>query len=239
MMASIYKRNRIHLPKIVFNNFKGTNTEKTNKKLKFFTIFIIGVLTFVWLTKAVEPIYETVCKEKAKSIATIICNEESTNIIKQYKYEDFITIHKDKDDNIIMVESNIKPINLVISDVGEKIQQKINNIENERIYIKLGSITGSKLLSGLGPSIPIKVSLVGNVETDLRSEFEQKGINQTIHRIYLQVDCKVNILTPSKTMEESISNQVLIAENIIVGKIPNTYYNLEGIGTDNLLDVVE
>ena len=109
----------------------------------------------------------------------------------------------------------------------------------KRIYIKLGSITGSKLLSGLGPSIPIKVSLVGNVETDLRSEFEQKGINQTIHRIYLQVDCKVNILTPSKTMEESISNQVLIAENIIVGKIPNTYYNLEGIGTDNLLDVVE
>ena len=56
-----------------------------------------------------------------------------------------------------------------------------------------------------------------------------QGINQTIHRIYLNVTCKVNILTPFKDMEEEIINQVLLLENVIVGRIPETYYNLEGL----------
>ena len=239
IMASIYRRSRIRIPKIIFQNFKGIDIKKNNKKIKFLVIITVAIVTFVWITRAVEPIYEGVCKEKAKSVATLICNEESTKIINEYKYEDLVTIHRDKEDNVAMIEANVKPINLMISDVGEKIQKRINEIENEKIYIALGSITGSRFLSGFGPQIPIKVSLIGNIETDLRSEFEEKGINQTIHRIYLQVDCKISVLTPAKLMEEGISNQVLIAENVIVGKIPDTYYNLEGIGTDNLLDVVE
>lgn len=67
----------------------------------------------------------------------------------------------------------------------------------------------------------------------------QHGINQTLHRLYLQVDCKVNILTPYNTIEQNISNQVIIAENIIVGKVPNTYYNLEGFNGQQALELVE
>ena len=186
-----------------------------------------------------KPILETLCKDKAKSVATIICNEESTKIIGQYQYEDLITIHRDNDNNITMLQSKIIPINYIISDVGEKVQKRINEMETEKIHINLGGLTGSKLLSGMGPSIPIKLNLVGNVETDLRSEFQSQGINQTIHRIYLQVDCKINVLTPYQTMEEQISNQVLIAENIIVGKIPEAYYNLEGLNKDNAIDIVQ
>ena len=75
----------------------------------------------------------------------------------------------------------------------------------------------------------MKVVLLGSVETDLRSEFIAKGINQTLHRVYLQIDCPVQILSSYKTMEENISNQFLLAENVILGEIPSTYYNLEGI----------
>ena len=63
----------------------------------------------------------------------------------------------------------------------------------------------------------------------MRSEFTAQGINQTLHRVYLQVACEVSILTPYSNITEKISNQVLIAENVIVGRIPNTYYNFEGI----------
>lgn len=103
-----------------------------------------------------------------------------------------------------------------------------------------GSFTGFKLLAGRGPGIKIRISSIGNVKTDLRSEFIAQGINQTLHRIYLQVDCEVSILTPFDNITQSISNQVLIAENVIVGRIPNTYYNLEGInGTSDALEVIE
>lgn len=102
-----------------------------------------------------------------------------------------------------------------------------------------GSFTGFKLLAGKGPGVPIKISSIGNVETDLKSEFKSQGINQTLHRVYLQVVCEVSILTPYKDITEKISNQVLIAENVIVGKIPNTYYNLNGVDQSNAVDIIE
>lgn len=60
-----------------------------------------------------------------------------------------------------------------------------------------------------------------------------------MHRVYLQVVCEVSVVTPYDSISEKITNQVLIAENIIVGKIPNTYYNLEGIDTNNAIDIIE
>ena len=105
--------------------------------------------------------------------------------------------------------------------------------------MQFGSFTGFKLLSGKGPGVSIKISSIGNVETDLRSEFKAQGINQTLHRVYLQVKCEVNILTPYDNITEKIANQILIAENVIVGRIPNTYYNFEGMNTDSAIEVIE
>ena len=83
------------------------------------------------------------------------------------------------------------------------------------------------------------ISSIGNVETDLRSEFTSKGINQTLHRVYLQVDCEVSILTPFKDLDKKISNQVLLLENVIVGQIPNTYYNIQGMGQDQAMEFID
>lgn len=83
------------------------------------------------------------------------------------------------------------------------------------------------------------MATVGNVETDLVSQFSQSGINQTLHRIYLNVNCTVTILTPFDTIEQSITNQVLIAEAVIVGEVPSTYYNLNGVKEDDLIELVK
>ena len=96
------------------------------------------------------------------------------------------------------------------------------------------------MLAGRGPGIKITISSVGDVETDLRSEFTSQGINQTLHRVYLQVKCQVNILTPFDNMSREITNQVLLMENVIVGNIPNTYYNLEGMkDNSDAIEVIE
>lgn len=94
-------------------------------------------------------------------------------------------------------------------------------------------------MSGRGPDIPIKMSTVGNVETELISQFSQAGINQTLHRIYLKVSCNVTILTPFDTIEQQIINQVLVAEAVIVGDVPGTYYNLNGVKSNDLMELVE
>lgn len=239
MNSKIYSRPRIKLPRIFFAGGGDKNLKRKQKVTKIFIIMVIAFSTVKIVLDAILPIFDTLCKDKAKSIATIIANEEATNVMKEHTYDEIFTLEKDKDGNITMIKSNIIAINEIISDVAVKIQNKIDQNGRENIEIALGSFTGFKLLSGKGPGIPIKISSIGNVETDLRSEFSEKGINQTLHRVYLQVDCEVSILTPYNSIAEKVSNQVLLIENVIVGKIPSTYYNLEGFDSNSALEIIE
>ncbi len=239
MNSKIYSRPRIKIPPIFSNNIGDKNLKRKQKIVKIFIIMVIAFSTVKIVLDAILPIFDTLCKDKAKSIATIVSNEEATNVMKEHTYDELFTLEKDKDGNITMIKSNIIAINEIISDVAVKIQNTINQRGRENIEIALGSFTGFKLLSGKGPGVPIKISSIGNVETDLRSEFSEKGINQTLHRVYLQVDCEVSILTPYNSITEKVSNQVLLIENVIVGKIPSTYYNLEGFDSNSALEIIE
>lgn len=237
-MYKIYSRPRIKIPKIRKN--KRFNDKNLEKLVKIIIILIIAFSTVKLVLNAVLPIFDTLCENRAKSIATIISNEQATNIMKDHTYDELFTIEKDSNGNITMVKSNVITINEIISDVANKIQEEINVRGRENIEIALGSFTGFKLLAGKGPGVKIRISSIGNVETDLRSEFIAQGINQTLHRIYLQVKCEVNILTPFDNISKEITNQVLLIENVIVGNIPNTYYNLEGLdGTNDALEIIE
>lgn len=73
----------------------------------------------------------------------------------------------------------------------------------------------------------------------LKVNLKRHGINQTIHRIYLYTVCKVNIVTPLKTISNEITSEVMVAESVIVGPVPDSYYNLEGMkDTKDALEVV-
>ncbi len=239
-MHKIYSRPRIRIPKIIINSGKRFKEPKTEKMIRIVIILIIAFSIVKLVLDAVLPIFDTLCENKAKSIATIVSNQEATNVMKEHTYDELFTIQKDNNGNITMIQSNVIPINEIISDIAIKIQNQIDSKGREDIEIALGSFTGFKLFAGKGPGIKIRISSIGSVETDLKSEFGSKGINQTLHRVYLQVKCKVNILTPFENMEKEIVNQVLLAENVIVGNIPDTYYNLEGIeGANDTLEVWE
>ncbi len=236
-MAVIYSRPRIKIPKLFIIHKKGPYSN--NKLKRFFLILCILWIAIFISVKAVIPIFNSICTEKAKSIATIITNNETTKVIQNYQYSDFIIIHKDDAGSIIMLESNMKNINYVISDVATKIQDAINQTLEEDVTISLGSFTGISLLSGRGYKIPIRISTIGNVKTNVKSEFISQGINQTLHRLYLEIESEISILTPFNTINQSISNQLLLAENVIVGNIPDTYYNLEGIQSSDAMQMMQ
>ena len=130
-------------------------------------------------------------------------------------------------------------INKIASDVALKIERELQNLKNEEIRIPIGALTGNKYLAGMGPGVKIKIIPTGNITTELKTEFQAQGINQTMYRIYLELKCDTNILTPYKTIHEEISNQVLLVETLIVGDVPQTYYNLEGLDNKNTVDIIE
>ena len=231
-MDKIYTRHKIRIPELR-SNWRGSS----RKNKKFFISIIMLLICTVIITimvKAIHPVFDDLCKEKAKSMATIISNEQATEVMRDYSYNNIFDIEKDNNGNITMVKSNIFTINEITSDIAVRIQSEINKKGKDNIEIALGTFTGSKLLSGRGPNIKIRISTIGNVDTDLRSEFKAQGINQTLHRVYLQVSCKAVVLTPFHDIESEISNQVLLVENVIVGNIPETFYNFEGDSQENM-----
>lgn len=235
MDEKIFSRKRINLIKIK----KIKNNKNIKKLITILAVIIIMVVVVKTILNAINPIVDERCVSTARAIATKICNEQATIVMADYEYGDFCEIIKDENDNIKMININMITINKIISDIPILIQEELSKEENNTFSIKLGSFTGSRLLSGIGPDINIKVMTDGNIETELKSEFIDAGINQTLHRIYLDLKCNVSILTPYNTIKESIYNQVLLTEGVIIGDIPDAYYNLEGLNSDQMMETIE
>lgn len=136
-MHKIYSRPRIRIPKIIVQSKRSMNCEKGKKMTTLIVILIIAFSTVKIILDAVLPIFDTLCENRAKSIATMVSNEQATNVMKQHSYDELFTIEKDNNGNITMIKSNVIPINEIISDVANKIQEDIDNRGRENIEIAL------------------------------------------------------------------------------------------------------
>ena len=228
----IYSRPRLNIAFLKNSPKSHRSRIRIKKIMPIALVVFVAILTCFSVWNFINPIFESLCEDKAKSVATIITNEETTNIMKKYNYDTFFTIEKDDNGNVQMINANVLKINQVTSDIALSIQKRLDENQKKSVHISLGAITGIKYLSGFGPKINIKIATTGNVETNLKSEFISQGVNQTMHRVYLEIKTNVNILTSFKTIQKTIENQVLIAENIIIGDIPSTYYNFEGTNSE-------
>ena len=136
-MDKIYSRPRIRIPKIVINGGKKFNNKKAEKMTKVFMVLIIAFSSAKLSLDAVSPIFDTLCENRAESIATLISNQQATNVMKAYTYDELFTIEKDSNNNITMIKSNVIAINEIISDVAIKIQEELDNKGRENIEIAL------------------------------------------------------------------------------------------------------
>ena len=135
-MHKIYSRPRIRIPKVLING-EVLNNHKNKKIAKIIIILIIAFSTVKIVLDAVYPIFDTLCEAKAKSIATIVSNEQATNVMKRYSYDDMFILEKDSNNNVTMVRSNVISINEIISDVANKIQEEINKKGRDNIEIAI------------------------------------------------------------------------------------------------------
>ena len=213
MADKIYSRKRIQIPK-----FRWNYPEKKNF-VKVIVILTIAFTVLFSVNSSIEPIFKELAKNKAKEVATEILNIESSKVLKDVHYEDLVKIEKDDNNTITMLKFDVIEMDMLAS-------------------IPLGSLAGVPYFAGIGPKIQIQIIPAGNVITDFKSVFEEKGINQTIHRIYLDVICQINIISQYEVIKEDILNQILMAESIIVGKIPESYYNLEGVKMEDTIDLM-
>lgn len=236
-MDSIYSRKRIKIPKINGFHINSTNNKNAKRFFSIFIVMLVAITTFYSVFKSINPIFEKLCLEKAREIGTYIMNDASNKILDSIDYSNIIQIEKDENNNI--VKTDVVVINKIASDIALEAEKQFKELEDETIQIPMGAITGNKYLAGSGPNINIKVIPTGNILTEIKNEFESSGINQTVYRIYLELTCKVSVVTQYKTIEENIVNQVLLVETVIVGNVPQSYYNLEGMKQEDVTEVIQ
>ena len=210
-MESIYSRKKVKLSK---------------KYVNIITIIVVALLTVFFLIKTITPVFNNLCQSEAKATATKIVNDTIDDVMENYTYTDLVVINKDNDGKINSIHADTATLNKIVSNIATNIQKNIDSQENRDIYIRLGTFTGITLLSGRGPKVPIRISSIGNIDTNIKSEFESAGINQTIHRITLETKCEIQILTPFNTIVSSIEDKVILAENIVIGEIPESYFDI-------------
>ena len=228
MVDKLYSRRKIILPSI---NKKGKEKRKFKNKFKIF-IFIIMMILFISFGSFIYfafPIFKATCESAAGSLATNITNEAVLEVMKNYTYKDLMNIEKDSSGKINFIDANVSIINNATSEIISKIQARIDKAPTTKVYINFGSVSGISKLKAFGPQFEIELETAGRINSNINSEFEAVGINQTLHKIFLNLNTNIGILTPYGSFSRNFETSVLMVQAIIVGEIPETYYDFDGM----------
>lgn len=221
----LFPRRRAPRPRApLFTSVRPLPPEKRLALHAFLVILLIaGVLLVVGnflnrmsgdmaLSEAIDRITATV-NEKI--------NQKMSN--EQYGYNYFVDLQTDSAGNITAVSANMSHINALSSEILNEVIAATDRGELD-ISIPLGNLMGSNLLLGRGPKIPIRVVMLTSSYSDFKSELVSAGINQTKHQIVLEVRVQIHVLMPWEVRTTEVTTKVIIAETVLVGKVPTTYY---------------
>lgn len=202
---------------------------KTHKYISFIAAIIFIIVTFNILIgffdKRVMPSITEIAIIMAKSQTLDIINKKSVDILSQeFKYDEMIKIEKDNEGNIILVQSDTIKLNYIAAKLSTECNKELSDMNNSTIKVPFGWLSDKSALYNLGPKITTQIEPVGNISTNYESKFESAGINQTRHKIYLNVIAKIRLKLPLKNQDIEVNTQIPVSDTIIVGKIPNATF---------------
>ena len=218
----------------------GANKRKKHKigiRLIGLALFLSGILLLVDIR--VRPIIEHTAMYQSKVLATRIINDAVYSQLEDESldYGNLITITYNYDNSISSIESNMVNINRIKAKITKSVNHELSCINEHDLSISLGTVSGFEMFYNQGPLIPIKVQPEGYVETLLISSFESAGINQTLHRIIVEIKTNISAIIPGYTSSATVETQFVMAETVIVGTVPSTYTHVIS-GNEDLISQI-
>ncbi len=206
-------------------------TGKQKRRLLWFVSLL--VLLVVFLECRLKPIAGSVSAIQAKALATEIINRSVFDVMQEtgISCEELEHISYADGNMVTAISANTLLTNQLKNTVTLRIQEKLSDVRQHRVDIPLGTLIGSELTNGQGPSIPICISLSGNVRSDFESTFESGGLNQTVHKLSLRITAELHILMPLGAEETTVETSVLLGETVIVGEVPTGLLYSHAAGT--------
>ena len=206
------------------------------RKIAFFLVAIFAVLGAVFFSfqKNVKPVVFTYCDALIASLGMDSINKSSADVVALYEYSDFIEIGRDASGKILYLGTNTPLVNGFVRSLALRCENALSAIGKQTAVIPAGAFTGSALMSNSGPKISVDITFFSTVRCDFVTTFENVGINQTRHSIYAKIDVLFNTVLPIAEHEIFLTNNVLVAENVLIGEIPGVY-----VGDKNATDYLD
>lgn len=200
------------------------------KRLLIILLAMAGLLFL--LDCQLRPIVSETAAGQARILSTRAINDAVNEVlsVENVQYEELSTLMQDAEGNIQAAQANMTAMNRLKAEVTSAIQKKFDGSGMSEYSIPVGTLTGSPMLIGRGPGIPLKLQLMGSITSEMESEFVAAGVNQTCHRIVLNLHTQIYAIVPGCQTTISIDSNFIIAESVIVGEVPDTFLQ---VGSDS------
>lgn len=211
---------------------------KLNKRIKYIAL-LLTLCSLIWLVIGVDSRLRVITQNYAGNRAKIIANGVINDTVNSYleskdiKYNDLMIINTSANGTVNSVEFDTVAISKLKASIVSMIQKSIAKKENTNISIPIGTLTGSQLFNNRGPKIDICFKMSSAVFSKISSTFTSAGINQTLHRITLNISTDIYFVMPWYRTSGGYETEFVLAETIIVGDVPDAYTNvIEYPGSD-------
>ena len=187
-------------------------------------IVICIVLFFVFRSKYTDAVQDLAQTQVMNSTSDLINDSIDRQIeLGNIQYNRIVFFEKDLNGRITALKTNMSEVNRLKTDILNRINDEILAMDTSMLGVPLGSLFFPEFFSGRGPSIPVEILSIRNSDASFSSDFSAAGINQTLHQLNLQISVDVAVLVLGKTKSFTVTSQVVVAETVIVGQVPNTY----------------
>ena len=186
---------------------------------------LVAASVIALLEAKLRPVVAEIASAQAQNTMTAVVEGAVTADLaaRNVSYADFITIQRDGGGAITALTTDMARMNLLRAELTAAILESIAGVDVSDSEVPLGSLFDLEPLWAKGPSLRARAMTVGTVRTEFDSQFTSAGVNQTLHRIWLEVDVPMTLLLPGGEVETALHTRLCVAETVIVGKVPDTY----------------
>ena len=198
--------------------------------LRLLVMVILLLALFFSLRSKYRLVIHDLAQTQVKNTTSDLTNDAIARQIAagDIQYDRIVFFEKDLDGRITALKTNMSEVNRLKTDILNIINDEILALDTSDIGIPLGSLFFPEFLSGKGPAIPVHILSIRNSDANFVSHFSQAGINQTLHRLNMEVSIDVAVLVLGQTGSFTMTSEVVVAETVIVGDVPQTYLQTGG-----------
>ena len=188
------------------------------------------VLLFVLFRVKYNAILRTLAETQVQNSTSDLINDAIDSQIASgnIQYDRIVYFEKDLNGRITALKTNMSEVNRLKTSILNTINDEILALDTADLGIPLGSIFLPEVLAGKGPVIPVEIIAIRNSEATFTSNFSEAGINQTLQQLVMEIRVDVAVLVLGDTSSFTVTSQVVVAETIIVGDVPETFLQTGG-----------